>query len=234
MKTQNGAHLVALAVGVAGLVALAAPAQATAEKVVVDSTALRARLEAALKNLESVDGFAGKTKGKARKDLRASTDAARDEIEAALEVLGSAEPALAPEPKARSGAATSAPVDKEVLVYRSGTGLEPVPHGGAPAGAVVLRPYGPKKLESLVREIGLRTTLEEKRDLVARRTEKYYFTCGEAEAILRAFDFDKDRVKVAEILWPVIVDPTHFETVIEVLSSNKAKKKLRAAIGWAD
>jgi hypothetical protein len=197
--------------GLVGSLGFSGRAWATTDKVVVDPA-----------------GGASKAKVKAKKALRDSSYAARDEIEAVIEVLGAAEPAVTAPVKA----AKTAPVEKEVLVYRTGTGLEPVPFSGAPAGAVVLKPFGAKKLESLVREIPLRTSLEEKRELVARRAEKYYFSSAEAETIVRAFDFDRDRVKVAAILWPVIVDPTNFERVIEVLGSNKAKKKLKEAIGW--
>ncbi|HEV8324820.1 MAG TPA: DUF4476 domain-containing protein [Myxococcota bacterium] len=219
-----------MAAGAAALAAMtlgAGTAMAAGGRVVVDSTAMRERLERALENLDRVETTA-KGKGKGKKEIRAGVDATRGEIEAALDVLGAAEPAA----PAAAMTAKSTPVDTGTLVYRSGAGLVAVPASGAPSGAAVLKPFGAKKVDSLLREISLRDSLEEKRDLVARRAEKYYFSSAECETIVRAFDFDKDRAMVAEILWPVVIDPTNFGRVIDVLGPGKQKNRLKTAIGW--
>lgn len=68
---------------------------------------------------------------------------------------------------------------------------------------------------------------DEKYAIVKEAASKNYFTSGQVLKILRKFDFEEDKLKVAKLLYPRVVDPENFFVVYEAFDFSSSKEELR-------
>jgi hypothetical protein len=56
-------------------------------------------------------------------------------------------------------------------------------------------------------------------------------SCEQAAALLKCFDFDKERIRAAELLYPHLVDRENFHEVLKVFVFDSSKNEVKKAVG---
>ncbi len=88
-------------------------------------------------------------------------------------------------------------------------------------------PMPPRAFASLLRMLEEEPFPDEKYSIVREAASKNYFTSQQVLQILKEFVFEDDRLKVAKLLYPRVVDPENFFIVYEAFTFPSSKRELR-------
>jgi len=88
-------------------------------------------------------------------------------------------------------------------------------------------PMSPEAFSALLRMLEKASFSDEKYSIVKEAASKNYFTSEQVLQILREFDFEDDRLKVAKLLYPKVVDPENFFIVYDAFTFSSSKRELR-------
>ena len=88
-------------------------------------------------------------------------------------------------------------------------------------------PMSPRAFASLLRMLEEASFSDEKYSIVREAASKNYFTSQQVLQILKKFDFEDDRLKVAKLLYPRVVDPENFFIVYDAFTFSSSKRELR-------
>ncbi len=64
-------------------------------------------------------------------------------------------------------------------------------------------------------------------DIVKTAAEENYFTSQQVKEIMETFDFEENRIRVAKLLYPRVVDRENFFVVLSALSYSSSRQELR-------
>ncbi len=92
-------------------------------------------------------------------------------------------------------------------------------------------PMTPEAFARLLKALEDASFSDEKYAIVKEAASKNYFTSKQVLEVLKRFDFESDRLKVAKLLYPRVVDPENFFVVYEAFTFSSSKEELR---GWVE
>ena len=90
------------------------------------------------------------------------------------------------------------------------------------------RPMEPKAFAGLLAAVEGESFSDDQIDLIRGAAGQSWFTCEQVAALMEAFSFASDQVKVVELLRPRVVDPENHHLLNEPLSFSSDKEKVQA------
>lgn len=85
----------------------------------------------------------------------------------------------------------------------------------------------PSDFDRFYQDVRRATFDREKMELISMMGSMGYFTCEQVARLMKIFTFDREKLPVARILIPRIVDPTSFSLVVEALDFLSSKKEVQ-------
>jgi len=91
----------------------------------------------------------------------------------------------------------------------------------------LIKPMPQDKFEKLIEMLYKESFEDAKLDIVRTAAKDNYFTSQQVKQIMEAFKFDENRLEVAKILYPRVVDKENFFIVLSTLTFPSSREELR-------